>query len=311
MDLKELRERQSWTLSQKIDHSLGVIDQFYNRLDGKVYVSFSGGKDSTIVLWLARKLFPNIKAAFCNTGNEFPDIVKFVRQFDNVDWVKPKMKPQDVMLSYGFPLVSKKVSMLVDVAKRNPNGLVAQKDFSGGKTSYSVPVKWHFLLDVHYRVSSYCCNRLKKDPMKTYAKIHKCAPIMGIMASESNLREKTYVTQGSCNVLTGKHVKSLPLPIWTEQDVWDFINKYNIPIAEIYQKGAKRTGCMFCGYGCQFKDHNSLQMVYELYPKWYDKFMDYTNNGVTYREALRDVLSVNGLYLPDERPKTLFDFCYE
>ena len=70
MDLKELRERQSWTLDQKIDHALGVIDQFYQRLDGKCYVSFSGGKDSTIVLWLARKIYPNIKGCFCNTGNE-------------------------------------------------------------------------------------------------------------------------------------------------------------------------------------------------------------------------------------------------
>ena len=78
MDIKELAERQAWTLAQKIDHSLGAIDQFYQRLDGKVYVSFSGGKDSTVLYWLARKIYPDIKAVFCNTGNEYPDIVKFV-----------------------------------------------------------------------------------------------------------------------------------------------------------------------------------------------------------------------------------------
>ena len=80
MEIKELRERQGWSLAQKIDHSLGVIDQFYSRLGGKVYVSFSGGEDSTIVLWLARKIYPDIKAVFCNTGNEYPDIVRFVRE---------------------------------------------------------------------------------------------------------------------------------------------------------------------------------------------------------------------------------------
>lgn len=78
-------------------------------------------------------------------------------------------------------------------------------------------------------------------------------------------------------------------------------------IADIYHKGAKRTGCMFCGYGCQFKDDNRLQLCYELYPKMYNHFMNYTNNGVTYREAMRKVLAVNGLFLPDEKPKTLFD----
>ena len=50
MDLQTLRERQAWTLTQKIDHSLGVIDQFASHFDGKVYVSFSGGKDSEAML---------------------------------------------------------------------------------------------------------------------------------------------------------------------------------------------------------------------------------------------------------------------
>ena len=44
MTLEELRKRQSWTLAQKIDHSLGVIDQYTNRYDGNVYLAYSGGK---------------------------------------------------------------------------------------------------------------------------------------------------------------------------------------------------------------------------------------------------------------------------
>ena len=83
MDIKELKERQAWTLDQKIDHSLGAIDQFYQRLDGKVYVSFSGGKDSTVLYWLARKIYPDIKGVFWNTGNEYPDIVRFVNKTKN------------------------------------------------------------------------------------------------------------------------------------------------------------------------------------------------------------------------------------
>lgn len=72
MTYQELKERQAWSLEQKIDHSLGTINQFYERLNGQVYVSFSGGKDSTVLLWLARKLYPDIKAVYCNTGNEYP-----------------------------------------------------------------------------------------------------------------------------------------------------------------------------------------------------------------------------------------------
>lgn len=129
------------------------------------------------------------------------------------------------------------------------------------------------------------------------------------MASESTLRESTYIRQGGCNVFskTGK-TKSLPLSIWLEDDIWTYIKDRKLKIAEIYNKGAKRTGCMFCGYGCQFKDDNRLRLVYELHPKWYDTFMKYENNGVTYREALRKVLAVNGLYLPDEEPDNLFNY---
>ena len=114
MDIKELKERQGWSLSQKIDHSLGTIDQFISRLDGKVYVAFSGGKDSTVLLDLCRIIKPDIMAVFCNTGNEYPDIVKFVNKLRktegyNIEIIHPKLRPGQVLEKYGFPLVSKEV----------------------------------------------------------------------------------------------------------------------------------------------------------------------------------------------------------
>lgn len=82
MTKQELKERQSWSLEQKIDHSLGTIEAFVSRMGGvdKVYLSFSGGKDSTVLLHLARRIFPDILAVFCSTGNEYPEIIQFVNQ---------------------------------------------------------------------------------------------------------------------------------------------------------------------------------------------------------------------------------------
>lgn len=82
MTAEELTERQQWPLEHKIDHALATIDAFVGRLGGldKVYLSFSGGKDSTVLLHLARVLFPDILTVFCNTGNEYPSIIQFVRQ---------------------------------------------------------------------------------------------------------------------------------------------------------------------------------------------------------------------------------------
>lgn len=313
MTYQELKERQAWSLEQKIDHSLGTINQFYERLNGQVYVSFSGGKDSTVLLWLARKLYPDIKAVYCNTGNEYPDIVKFVRDMkqrgENIEIIYPKLKPREVLATYGFPLISKEMSEKIWYAKNRPDSVRAKYALGAKPNAYfKIANRYMYLLNEPYKVHSLCCQKLKKDPFHRYERENKLYPIMGTMASESKLRESKYLSNGGCNIFHEKQGgKSMPLSIWTEQDIWDCINRYNIPIAEIYRKGAKRTGCMFCGYGIQFKDDERLKLVHDLYPKWYHTFMNYTNNGVSYREAARKVLSTNGLFLPDEAPPTLFD----
>jgi 3'-phosphoadenosine 5'-phosphosulfate sulfotransferase (PAPS reductase)/FAD synthetase len=312
MDIKQLREMQSWSLDQKMYHSLEVIDTFYQRLNGKCYVSFSGGKDSTIVLWLARKIYPNIKGCFCNTGNEYPDIVKFVRTFDNIDWIRPKLKPKEVLAKYGFPLVSKQISGLANIGKNHKNtkrGGQVLGLTNDSKFRHKISEKYRYLCFEPYDVDNICCTKLKKEPFHKYEKENNISPILGTMAEESMQRTTDYLKGGGCNIFSdGGKTKSMPLSIWLEKDVWECIEKYHIPISEIYHKGAKRTGCMFCGYGCQFKNDNRLQLVHDLYPKWYDTFMNYTNNGVTYREAMRKVLAVNGLSLPDENIELELDF---
>lgn len=305
MDIKELRERQSWSLNQKIDHAIGTIEQFLSRTDGKCYVGFSGGKDSTVLLDLCRMVKPDIKAVFCNTGNEYPDIVKFVRQTDNVEIIYPELKPKEVFANYGFPLVSKSSSAIIRKAKSNPDGKVYENFVVKRESLFSLPKKWMYLLETPYDVSEKCCDILKKKPFHKYQKETGMFPIIGEMASESMQREMKYLQVGSCNQF-GAKINSKTLSIWTEKDIWDYIELKHLKIADIYYKGVKRTGCMFCGYGIQFKDDNRLKVVYDLYPKWYDKFMAYTNNGVTYKEAIRDVLKRNNLHLPDENP-CLFD----
>lgn len=305
MDLKELKERQSWTLDQKIDHSLGVIDQFISRLNGQVYVGFSGGKDSTVLLDLCRVIKTDIKAVFCNTGNEYPDIVRFVRELKNtegynIDIIYPKLKPREVFEKYGFPLVSKSTSAIIGKVRRNPNGKVFENFVLKRESIFKLAEKWMFLIDEKFDVSEKCCYQLKKKPFHGYHLNTGLFPISGEMASESVQRQMKYLQAGGCNQF-GDITISKPLSIWTEEDIWAYIKKRNLRIADIYNKGSKRTGCMFCGYGCQFKDDNRLKMCYDMYPKMYNMFMNYTNNGITYREAMRKVLAVNGLELPDEK----------
>ena len=111
MTAKELYERQKWTLAQKIDHSLGTIDQFIAKMDGKVYLAFSGGKDSTVLMHLCEIIKKDIPCVFVNTGCEYLDIIRFMNECQkdghNIKIIRPEHKPREVWEKYGFPLVSK------------------------------------------------------------------------------------------------------------------------------------------------------------------------------------------------------------
>lgn len=316
MDLQELKERQGWTLKHKIDHSLYVIETFIARTNGQCYVAFSGGKDSTVLLDLVRIIDKTIPAVFVNTGNEFPGIIKFVRHLRddcgyNIEEIHPKMKPRQVWSRYGFPLVSKAQAEYIHRYRINPEYAKVQQakaeenDWSFGKVSE----RWKFLIDVPFETSNQCCNILKKNPAHTYAKKTGRFPILGTMASESDLRRTEYLARGSCNTFgekRGDGTRSTPLAIWTDDDIWQYIRERDLEIADVYYKGARRTGCVGCGFGCHFKDDERFDLLYQIYPKYYEMVMEYTNNGTTYREAIRKVLSVTGKELPDESGKIFF-----
>lgn len=175
---------------QKIDHALGTIEAFVNRMGGedKVYVSFSGGKDSTVLFHLARRLYPNILGVFCNTGNEYPDVIRFVKQTQaegaNIHFIRPKLKPRQVWEKYGFPLVSKEKSQMIYEIRVNPNSPSSLKRLN--KRSFGLSECWRYLLSEPYNTSHKCCAALKKEPFHKFERHSGRSPILGVMASERN-----------------------------------------------------------------------------------------------------------------------------
>ena len=118
-DAKELAIMQSYPLDMKIALTRNRIYEWVNQFgEENVVVSFSGGKDSTVLLHLVRTYFPDVKAVFSNTGLEYPEIQRFVKSFDNVDIVTPKMRFDEVISTYGYPLISKEVAEAIYYARR-------------------------------------------------------------------------------------------------------------------------------------------------------------------------------------------------
>lgn len=115
---ERLKELQSLPLDRKIQITQTRIIEWYQHYDGNVCVSFSGGKDSTVLLHIARQLYPDIPAVFSNTGLEYPEIQRFVKSFDHVDIVTPAMRFDQVISTYGYPLIGKEVAEAIYYARR-------------------------------------------------------------------------------------------------------------------------------------------------------------------------------------------------
>ena len=108
--IKELQQKQMLPLKTKLTLTEDLIDEWYRNWGGQTYVSFSGGKDSTVLLDIVRKIHPDVGAVFVDTGLEYPEIRNFVKQFDNVTWLRPSMNFKKVVETYGYPFISKEVS---------------------------------------------------------------------------------------------------------------------------------------------------------------------------------------------------------
>lgn len=383
--IQGLQSMQAAPLSVKVKMTQIRIREWvgtYGR-DG-VYVSFSGGKDSTVLLTIVREMYPDIPAVFVDTGLEYPEIRDFVKTWDNVEWLKPKLTFKQVLERYGYPFISKEVSEKVHYAQRylrwymdedakghiptaygiaglfgysrrsaeykeivrtgkmpkelmdeifrgdGPAPTNAKKAYGtfkymrkeNGKITDEVSSTYNYsrhryLITAPFKVSSYCCNAMKKGPVKAYAKMTGRNPMTGQQAEESRLRTQQWLRNG-CNGFEMKSPISNPMAFWTEQDVLLYIYKNHIPIASVYgdvvkdngidgqmdledmglteyerptlkTTGCNRTGCIFCGYGCHLEQPGDgrFEKLKKTHPKQYDYVMrPESEGGLGYKEKI-------------------------
>ena len=314
---EELKQWQSLPLNVKVLMTKARIRAWIEEYgeDG-VYVSFSGGKDSTVLLNIVREEFPDVIGVYCDTGLEYPELREFVKTFDNIVWLKPKKNFKQVIEEYGYPLISKEVSQKVyecRLTESHGKESYARKQFNGtyisknGKTNRYSVTKWKFLLDAPFKISNRCCNVFKKYPSKRYERETGRHAMLAQMAEESKLRKQRWLKDG-CNGFEKKRPTSNPMAFWTEQDVLRYIKENNIKIASVYGEiiedsdgklhttGCDRTGCIFCQYGCHLEKpgKSKFQMLKETHPKIYDYIMKPTENGgLGYKDVI-DWLNEHG-----------------
>lgn len=281
----QLKQLQALPLEIKIEKTKQRIREFYNELGGKVYISYSGGKDSTVLLDIVRSLYPNVLAVYSDTGLEYPELKNFVKKQSNVEIIRPKLTFDKVIDKVGFPVISKEVSLLVYYAKKGSKWALYKlegKDNKGNDDKFKHQyMKYKYLVDSPFKISDKCCYVMKKEPFKRFERERELSPIIGTMAEESNMRKDSWIKNG-CNAFNSDRVSSQPLAFWTEQDILRYIKENNLEVASVYgelieENGklkfskAQRTGCMWCPIGVHLdKGKNRFERMKETHPQIYD-----------------------------------------
>lgn len=182
------------------------------------WVSWSGGRCSTVVLHMALQVKPDIKVLFNDTGVEFPETYEFIKRITkewnvNLTVLKPSTTFWKIVEEYGFPMLRGKYK-------------------ADSKSKDGRPM---------------CCTVLKEEPLRK-ARI-KCT-ITGIRVSEARMRMFVVAQKGQYyKAKTLKRWQFHPIAFWTTEDLLRYIEENEIPVNKIYGMGHTRCGCWPCtGY---------------------------------------------------------------
>lgn len=318
---EDLKIMQLWDLERKINVTNTRLIEWYKYYNGKCYVSFSGGKDSTVLADLSArvcKMFGyKLILWFSDTGLEFPELKQHTKTYTNwlknkynievelvVDYPKDKKGKRitfkDILLKYGYPLISKNQAQYITEYRHSKSDKLKNLRWNGSEEHgyFKISECHKYLVDAPFEISHRCCYIMKKNPAHIFNKERGLTPIIGTMASESMQRRNTWLQNG-CNAFNTTNPSSQPISFWTEQDVLKYLKDFNIPYASVYgdiiiednkykTTGYSRTGCVFCGFGCQSEcEPNRFQMLKQTHSKLWEYCMKpISEGGLGMREVL-------------------------
>lgn len=207
--------------------------------DGSWYLAFSGGKDSCVIKALADMAGVKYDAHYMISSVDPPELVRFIKeQHPDVSLDFPRYKDGTVATMWN----------LIPRKKMPPT-----------------------------RIARYCCEYLKEQGGEGRDKI------TGVRWAESTRRQKT---RAGLEIEAGKKKRENldpdnmdedmvrycmqsrgfilnPIIDWTDDEVWEFIHRYQVPYCKLYDEGWKRLGCI----GCPMATPKEREKEFTRYPK--------------------------------------------
>ena len=252
--LRQLRLYESVGLDAKIRYANRLIEAGLEIAE-RPAVAWSGGKDSTVLLDLVRRFDPGAVVNFNNTGVEFPETLRFVKEIQgrwslNLHVTRPD-RSRDFwwcLEEFGYPLFGK---------------WFARRRFGSWRSE-----KQHKVMTSGARVSPSCCYYCKEKPaLDLYGDLGVDVVFLGIMAGESRRRRFNWCDYG--DVRWNKHEqrwKIHPLSVWLEEDILEYHKRFDLPMCDLYSMGHRRNGCWPCGMDIAFEG-NHLATLRRSHPK--------------------------------------------
>lgn len=304
------KELLNMNLNQKEEWARFKIKEFFNwAIENKIneiLISFSGGKDSTVLMELViserAKLQCDIKLTPAYAMEiTFPETIKFIKstvkkyqeKYDFVNslyLVPPKKKWKEILNKHGYPIYSKIFSNNINKMV-NANTKTQQLLYGFGmkdSTFFKIPKDRLFLLDkafTRYKIANKCC-----DYIKGGLKHDKRPKFIGTLTEESEIRKRSWINNG-CNIYSNQEAQSRPLSLWKEDEIINFIIKNKIEINPVYgldletkKMRFKRLGCSSCPFGSQFeKEKNRFELLKDYDPVLFES--QFINTGM-YKVAI-------------------------
>lgn len=255
---------------------LQKIKQIIEKYEEKnFYISFSGGKDSTVLSELIDMAVPGnmIPRVYANTGIELNMIRDFVLNMQKTDnriiIVKPIIPIKQMLEKEGYPFKSKLHAHCVDLYQKYGFEKNMVKGYLGKRPEFwhsqqcPKKLRYQFTDENKLKISDMCCVRLKEDPLINWSKNNnRSIAIIGTMRDEGGRRGRS-----GCLQFYGKKLKQFkPLnPITKEWEDW-FIKTYNIKICDIYNPpyNFQRTGCKGCPFALKLQ--HELDILEKYFP---------------------------------------------
>lgn len=251
------------------------INEMYD-LENNAYISFSGGKDSTVLSALIDIALPNnkIPRVFINTGIEYKAIVEFVREVSVNDFrfteIYPTQNIKSMLEQYGYPFKSKEHSFKISIYQNSgKTKTITNYLGEGTKKSFLCPKKlsYNFTPDFNLKCSDKCCIKLKKTPVAKWSvENNRPITITGMRKEEGGQRQSVK----GCTIFYDKESTKLhkfhPLLVVSENWINQFVEKFDIKLCKLYYPpyNFKRTGCKGCPFALKLQEQ--LDLLEKFFP---------------------------------------------